>query len=151
MHRRLIHAASVTFVTVAVWASTGCHRTIADDVRDLAPRDAFRDSLIRAVPVDSLAKLYRAMLVSTEPKAIAKEMTCEMLRLSYLHGNYIVDAANARLIDTLYRKDEREMVKQMDARLAGSGVPLRASECHIPYDKPRAPDSLNVYPFPKKP
>ena len=139
-------AMSLAIVGGAVSMADGCHRTVRDDLRALDPPDRFRDSLIRAVPLDSLAHLYRAMLAAQKPKPIGKEVTCELLRLSYLHGNYIVDAANARLLDTLYHESEHERVKEMDARLAGESEPLRASECHMPYDKPRAPDSLDMYP-----
>lgn len=110
--------------------------------------DLYRESLVRAVPLDSLAKLHRAMLVASDPKPLARETVCEALRLSHTHGGYIVDVAWRRLRDTLYGHADRATYERMDQRLAGGSLPLRYSDCHVPEWLPKAPDSLDLAPLP---
>ena len=110
--------------------------------------DPYRESLVRAVPLDSLAKLYRAMLVAPDPKPIARETVCEGVRLSYTHGGFIVDVADRRLRDSLYGHADRAAYERMDQRLAGGSLPLRYYDCHVPAWLPKAPDSLDFAPLP---
>jgi hypothetical protein len=113
--------------------------------------DHYRDSLVGAVPLDSLGKLDRAMLTATDPKPIAREIVCEELRLGHVHGAYIVSVAARRLRDSLYSRADRSAYERMDARLAGGSLPLRVSDCHIPTRVPKAADSLDIPPQARKP
>lgn len=135
-------ALSIAFVVIAASACS------AQRPQRAAPGhlDPYRDSLVRAVPLDSLAKLHRAMLVADDPKPIAREIVCEELRLSHTRGTYIVGVAARRLRDSLYAHADPATYARMDQRLAGGSLPLRVSDCHVPTWLPKAPDSLNLPP-----
>jgi hypothetical protein len=113
--------------------------------------DPYRESLVRAVPLDSLGKLHRAMLLANNPKPIAREIVCEEMRLSHVHGTYIVSVAAKRLRDSLFAHVDRAAYDRMDERLAGPSLPLRVSDCHVPTALPKAADSLNIPPQRDKP
>ncbi|HWH51627.1 MAG TPA: hypothetical protein VN651_08780 [Gemmatimonadaceae bacterium] len=106
----------------------------------------YRDSLIRAVPLDSLHALYRAMLTADDAKAIERQIVCEGSRLNYLYGGYIATTAINRMRDTLWHPQDRDALERMDAKLAGGMGGVGARNCPMPRDRPPAPDSLNVFP-----
>lgn len=118
---------------------------------DSEPVDRFRDSLSRLVPLDSLRHLYVNMQTADDPKPIARESVCEMLRLDYVHGSYIVDLANRRLSDSLNRATNPKVLERLSSRLAGSSGDITEAGCHLPVDRPKAPDSLNWTPIRRRP
>jgi hypothetical protein len=48
--------------------------------------------------------------------------------------------------DTLWHPDDGDAVERMDAKLAGGMGGVGARNCPMPHDRPRAPDSLDVFP-----
>jgi hypothetical protein len=118
---------------------------------DSEPVDRFRDSLSRLVPLDSLRSLYVNMQTADDPKPIARESACELWRLSYVHGTDIAMRANRRLSDSLNRATDPKVLERLSSRLAGSSGDITEAGCHLPVDRPKAPDSLNWAPIRRRP
>lgn len=86
-------------------------------------RDSFvRDSISRTVNTDSLYRLYRRMLAAADPVPVMAMVGCELGRLSWTYGGLPVDAAVARMEDTLWRRGERDSVKRMWVRISNMSV-----------------------------
>lgn len=79
------------------------------------------DSVSRTIDTDTLYALYRKMLTAPDPAAIYQEIACEEWRLSRRHHSLPTAAAVRRMMDTVWRRDEAELVRLMNARLPKPG------------------------------
>jgi hypothetical protein len=145
----MVTLAAAAVAALGMAGAASCHslpRASTEAVDPFRTADSFRDSLARLVPLDSLRHLYLNMQTAEDPKPIARESVCELLRLGYVHGTDIVTRANRRLSDSLNRSTDPKILDRMSSRLAGASGDITEAGCHLPVGGPKAPDSLNLPP-----
>jgi len=100
------------------------------------------DSLSRAVPTDSLYALYRAMLGAKVPRVYLEPILCLQNNLNWQYGMQPAARAIERMKDSLWKADERDAVRAMEARMPNADfITLDNKTCG---DRGRrAPDSLS--------
>ncbi len=121
-------------------------------VREQQRRIAAFDSVVRVVNTDSAYKLWHAMLTAPDIRVTQFAVMCEYQRLSqvYGHASYV---ALQRMRDTLWRHDDRALVRRMDKRMEGESPAIRGTNCGPPPSKmaPRWLVEWTVYELPKLP
>jgi hypothetical protein len=108
------------------------------------------DSLSRLVRTDSLARLFTRAVDGPDDAipAIAREITCEISRLSWRHGMSPASVAMRRMNDSLWTRHQ-DRYARMSERLSGYQGPRPASDAACGHTRwPRAADSLMVEPRP---
>jgi len=106
-------------------------RTGADSalVREQKRRIAVYDSVVRSINTDSAYKLWHVMLTASDIRAAQLNMLCEYVRLSKRYGRNAAHDALARMRDTLWKRDDRFAVAQMDRRLEGESLGIGRDTC----------------------
>jgi hypothetical protein len=79
------------------------------------------DSVSRAIDTDTLYRLHRAVLDAPDPAAAMQEAACEEWRLSRRYQPLPAAAAHKRMTDTLWRPEDAEALRRLEARRPGLG------------------------------
>jgi len=100
------------------------------------------DSLSRLVPTDSLYHLYRAVLVASDPTIVMQQIKCEEFSLRWHYGSLPARDAIARMRDSVYKRNEQELVKRVEERFPEAGMFIVSpKDCGV--TGPRAPRGVN--------
>jgi hypothetical protein len=81
------------------------------------------DSVSRTVDTDSLYRLYRRLLTDPNPAPLVQEIACEEWRLRRRYKPLPFEAAERRMLDTVWLPHETDAVRQVNARLSGIDEP----------------------------
>jgi hypothetical protein len=114
-------------------------------------RLAYQERMSLAVPTDSLIHL-RVRLADASPAEVgplAKEISCEMVRLAIRYGSIPANKATIRAGESLLKAQPELSARaraKFDNAPPGSAA-FSIPECHA-QDLPTAPESLDVKPIP---
>jgi hypothetical protein len=102
------------------------------------------DSLGRLVPMDSLYRLRRTMLMAANPVDYVPLIMCVRSDLRWRYGSRPYEAAQKRMDDTLWKKGEDAALRAMWERVPSSGaISIDTEMCGWRRRSHQAPDSVD--------
>jgi len=123
--------------------------TIGDSLRYV--RDSVTiDSVSRLVPVDSIRRLYRDFVNSSDPRSALFGLQCESYRLRYAFG-YAGEIADDRVRVEEWKPELFSRIRAaLDAAISPLTMPRLPTRvgCGVPDNAPFAPDRLRYPPLP---
>ena len=116
-------------------------------------RLAYQEQMSHTVPTDSLTHLYLRLANASTAEAgpLAKEISCEMVRLGVRYGIIPADKAETRTADSLWKAQPALAARaraKFDNAPPGSAA-FSMPECHVE-GLPSAPESLSIKPMPEE-
>ena len=100
-------------------------------VREQQRRIAAFDSVVRGVNTDTLYSLWHAMLSAPDIRKAQLAVMCEDFRITDRFGRAGAQAID-RMNDTLWKRDDPELVNRMDQRLVGESPSIGRDTCGPP-------------------